>query len=84
MYVFEDILDNLFVDGVAGPSEVVEGDVEPGVDLFMNLVVFIAKLFGGGFLCQGLDLTSRPVLVSSADVEDVVAHQPAVSCEDVC
>ena len=84
VYVFEDILDYLFVDGVAGPAEVVEGDIEPGVDLFMNLVVFIAKFFGGCFLCQGLDLAGCPVLVGTADEEDVVAHQPAVSCEDVC
>lgn len=84
VYVSEDLLDYLFVERVASPAEVVEGDVEPGVDLFMNIVVFIAKLFGGCFLCQGLDLAGCAVLVGAADEEGVVTHQSAVPCEDVC
>lgn len=50
----------------------------------MNFVIFIANLFGGGFLSQCLDLASSAVLIGSADVEDVVPHEPRVPSVDVC
>jgi hypothetical protein len=42
MYFFEDGLGDLGMNRFAGPSEVVEGDVEPFVDIFVDCVVFIA------------------------------------------
>lgn len=67
----------------AGPPEVVESDIEPLVDLGVDLVVEIADLLGGFLLLHGLDLRGRAVLVRPADVEHVGALQLLESREDV-
>lgn len=57
------------------PSEVVETDSEPLVDVGVDLVVFIADLLAGQALFQGLCFRCGAVFVGSADEEGVVvAH----------
>ena len=41
--VKEDILGDLRMDGRAGPAEVVEGDVEPLIDLPVDLVILVTN-----------------------------------------
>lgn len=71
-FLFVDIEEYLLGDfGVplgAGPAEVVEPDVEPLIDLRMDLIVEITNLLRGFLLLHGLDLSGCAVLVCPADV----------------
>lgn len=49
----------------------------------MNSMILVADLLGRALLLQGLGLGGRPVLVSAAYVDRVVAPQPAVPREHV-
>jgi hypothetical protein len=61
----------------AGPSEVVEGDVEPLVDALMDCVVFIADCPRSASLFQRFHLGGSAVFVSAANEEHVVPHHAA-------
>lgn len=67
--VQEDLLGDLGVPLGAGPSEVVEPDIEPLVHIRVDLEVVIAYLLGCLLLFPCLDLCCSAVLVSAADVE---------------
>ncbi len=56
-----------------GPSEVVEADVKPLIDLLVDLVVEVADLFRGLLLLHRLHLCRCAVFVSPADVEYIRA-----------
>lgn len=72
------------MDISAGSSEVVKRNIEPFVNCLVDLMVLITNLFGSGLFSQGLDLAGSAVLISPADVEDVVAHESGVPGVDVC
>lgn len=69
----EDLLGDLGVPLGAGPAKIVESDIEPLIDLRMDLIVEIADLLRGFLLLHGLDLRRCAVLVCPADVEHVGA-----------
>ena len=66
-----------------GPSEVVEPDIEPLVDLGVDFIVKIANFFGGLLFLHGLHLGGGAVFVSAADVHHVGALQLLEAREDV-
>lgn len=72
------------MDIPAGSPKIVERNIEPIVNLLVYFMVLIAYLFRTGLFSQGLDLAGCAVLISSADVEHVVAHQSRVPGINVC
>ena len=58
-------------------AELVEGDAEPGVDIPVHGEETIAELPGAQALLQRLCLGGGAVFVGAADVEGVVALEPA-------
>ncbi len=66
-----------------GTSELVEGDIEPFIDLVMHDEVAVAKLLGAYPLLQRAGLGGCTILVGPADIEGLVAPQPAETGENV-
>jgi hypothetical protein len=64
-------------------AKVVEADVEPLVDFRVEREVLVAKLLGRDFFFDCFRLGRSTVLVSSANVEGVVATSARVTGEDV-
>ncbi len=61
----------------------VEADVEPLIDLCVQLVVLVADLLWGDPLLQGLGLCGCTILVSAADVESHKVAQAAKPAESI-
>ena len=59
----------------------VEADIKPGIDIFVDGIVPIAKFFRGYPFFQRPGLSSSAVFISSADIECVISAQSAKSCE---
>ncbi len=74
--------DGVVVEG-RRPREEVVGQPEVGEVLGDDPVVAVRELARAHALLVGLDEDRRPVLVGSADHEDVVAGHPHVAAEDV-
>ncbi len=64
-------------------SEFVEITVEPVIYLFVNDMIMITYLFRRLFFLESFDFSGSAVLVSTAHVERVVAHEAAIASEDV-
>lgn len=60
-------------------TKVVEIDVEPFVDLLVQLEVLLADLRRRNTLREGLHLSGSAVLVGAADIETLIAANTAVS-----
>lgn len=65
----EDDLRNLGVLLCRSSAKVIEPNVKPIVDFFMNLVVFGTQLLGRHLLFEGLCLCRSSIFVGTADVE---------------
>ena len=65
-------------------SEFIEITVEPVIYLFVNDMIMITYLFRSLFFLESFDFSGSAVLVSTAHVERVVAHEAAIASEDVC
>lgn len=79
----EDLLRDLGLLLGRGATEAVERDVEPLVNLLVQLVVLLADFLGSGLLGDSLLLGRRSVLVSSADVQCIVAALLAISLKNI-
>jgi hypothetical protein len=64
----EDVLGNVGLMLGRGPSEVIELDLKPIVDLFVQLVVLVTQLLRGHALLDRLGLGGRPVFVRTTDI----------------
>lgn len=80
---FEDILGDLGLNWCAGTTEVIEITVEPIIDLLVKSVVFITDLLRGHARLLGLSLSGSAVLISTTDVNAVVACKTRISCIDI-
>jgi hypothetical protein len=69
--VQEDLLSNLCMPLGASPPEVIEPNIKPFIHLRVNFVVMVANLPRSLLLLHRLHLSSRSVLVSTADVQHV-------------
>ena len=76
-------IDDLGLPQRRGPAERVEGDVEPGIDVAVEEVEAVAELAGRHAFLEGLRVRGRAVLVGAADIEGLVAPQPAETGEDI-
>ncbi len=65
-------------------SEFIEITVEPVIYLFVNDMIMITYLFRSLFFLESFHLSGSAVLVSTAHVERVVAHEAAIASENVC
>lgn len=52
----------------ASTAEVIEVDVEPVVNAFVELGVLVANLLGGGFLLEGFNFGRGSVFVGAANL----------------
>jgi hypothetical protein len=75
----EDVLSNVCLLGGGSATEDVEANVEPFVDLCVQFVVLVAKLFRCALLLDSLGLGGSSVLVGAADEEGGKAACLAVS-----
>jgi len=75
----EDVLGNVCLLGGGGAAEDVEANVEPFVDLCVELVILVAQLFRCALLLDGLGLGGSSVLVGAANEEGGKAASLAVS-----
>ena len=80
----EDVLDDLSLKRSAGTSEVVEGNVEPLVDLTVDGMVAVAELSGSDSFLKGPGLAGCAVFVCSADVKCLISPASAEACKDIC
>jgi hypothetical protein len=62
------------------PSEMVESNVKPFIDLCVNFVVVVTNLPRGLLLLHCFNLSRCTVLISSANVQDIRALQPSETC----
>lgn len=69
LYFQEQTLNDFGMPGGTGPSKVVETDVEPIIDLLVELMVLVTDLLRGFLLLQSFHLSRSPVFVSTTDVE---------------
>ena len=79
----EDVLDDLSLERSAGTSEVVEGDVEPLVDVTMDSVVMVTELSWGYSLLKGSCLTGCTIFICSADIECLISTGAAETCKNI-
>jgi hypothetical protein len=75
----EDVLSNVCLLGGGSAAEYVEANVEPFVDLCVQFVVLVTKLFRCALFLDGLGLGGSSVLVGSANEEGGKAACLAVS-----
>lgn len=75
----EDVLSNVCLLGGGGTTEDVEANVEPFVNLCVQFVVLVAKLFRCALLFDSLGLGGSSVLVGAANEEGGQAACLAVS-----
>jgi hypothetical protein len=73
------LLDDFFMLLSGGSSKEVKIDIEVLVDLLMDLVILITNLLRRALFLQSLGFSSSSILISTADVYRVVAHQSTVS-----
>jgi len=81
--VVEDILGDLSLLRCGSSSKLIEITIEPLVDLSVQSMVVVADLLGSLAFLAGLGFGGRTILVSSTDVDCVVAGEAAVSGVDV-
>jgi len=79
----EYLLDDGGVPWCARPTKVIKFDVEPFVDVVMDLKIVVADFLGRLPLLEGLDFRGRPVFVRAADVQHIVAVEPLVPCKHI-
>lgn len=80
----EHILNNLGVLRSGSAAEHVEIDLEPGVYIAMDSIVFVAQGGRVDALSQGLGLGSRTVFIGAADVQCRETTCSTETSEDVC
>ena len=66
-----------------GAAELIEIAIKPVIYLFVNNMIVIADFLGRLFFLEGLDLSGCAVLVGTAHVQGVVAHEAAVASENI-
>ena len=79
----EYMLHDLCLKRRACPSKVIEIDIEPVIDRLMDLMVVIAELTGSHTFLQSSCLACSSVLISSADIERLIATGAAEACKDI-
>ena len=81
----EDVLGYLCLLLSSSSTKLVKADVEPLIDLLVQLVGLVADLARGDpLLLHELGLSGGAVLVRAADVEHVVPPQPRKPSEHIC
>ena len=73
MQIVEDILCNGCLLWCCGSSKFVKVTIKPLVDLFVDGMVLVTDLSWSLSLLSGLCLSGSSILVSAANVEDIVA-----------
>ncbi len=63
----------------ACPSEKIKRNVEPSINVFMSLVVFIANFLSRCLLLKSLHLTRCPIFVSPANKQDIKSPKTSIS-----
>ena len=61
----------------------IEITVKPFIDLLMDGVIVIADFFWGLSLFEGFGLSCSTVLVSTTDIQSVMANLSAIPSEDI-
>ncbi len=79
----KDVLGNLGMVMGRRPAELVEGDVEPAIDVVVDGKVAGAELGRGNSLFPGPGFGGGPVLVGATDVERLVTPLPAEAGKDI-
>ena len=82
--LLEDVLSNLSLVVSSGSSEVIKVTVKPFVDVLVDLIVVVTDFLGSLLLLDSLSLSCCAILISTTDVESVVAHESAISSKDIC
>jgi hypothetical protein len=77
--VIEDVLGNLCLFGGRRAAKFVEVAIEPFVYFSVQGMIVITNLLACFALLTGLGLRGRAILICSADIDRVVASEPAVS-----
>jgi hypothetical protein len=69
----EYLLDDFGLLFGTGTSEIIEGNIEPRVDITVNCMVTVAKLPGGNPFFQGSRLSSGTIFVGTADIKRFIS-----------
>ena len=69
--------------GHGGAAKMVEGDVEPAVDVAVHGMIAVAQLARGDAFLQRLCLGCGAVFIRAADVERLVTGKPAIASEHI-